>query len=120
MIASKKEEISIIYRMHPVLKPTIAISIAAAVYFIFPLNSSKDFSRIMLAWDVFSFCLLAIYWLIFYTSPATHIRQMAAEEDTSRVVIFFITLICTTASMFAVIILLTSKRQTGEEKILPL
>lgn len=117
--AKKSEKVSLIYRMPPVLKPMIAITMALIVYFIFPLNDRKDFSRLMLAWDVFSICLLTIYWLIFYTSPAIHIRKMAAEEDTSRVIIFFITLICTTASMLAVIILLTTKHESGKEKILP-
>jgi uncharacterized membrane protein len=112
------KQVSIIYRMHPVIKPLIAISVAMIIYFIFPLYHSKDFSRIMLAWDVFSFCLLCIYWLIFYTSPATHIRKMAAVEDTSRVIIFVITLVCATASLLAVIILLTTKHESRAEKIL--
>lgn len=114
----KRTQISAIYRMHPVLKPLIAISVAVVVYFIFPLNYSRDFSRIMLAWDVFSLCLLSIYWFIFYTSPPTHIRKMAAEEDTSRVIIFILTLICATASMLAVIILLTSRHESTAEKAL--
>jgi len=119
MTAAKKEKISLIYRMHPALKPAIALSIALVVYFIFPLNYSKDYSRIMLAWDVFSFCMLSIYWLIFYKSAPKHIRQMAAEEDTSRVIIFIITLICATASMLAVIILLTTRHASSSAKVLP-
>lgn len=114
------ETVSIIYRMPPVLKPLIAISLALVVYFIFPLEHADNLSRWMLAWDAFSFCLLSLYWLIFYTSEASHIRQMAAVEDTSRVVIFFVTLICATASMLAVILLLTTKHETSSIKVLHL
>src|SRR5258707_1628553 len=114
MISVKeKEKISIIYRMPPVFKLVIGLTISAIVFFIFPLQHADSLSRWMLAWDVFSFCLLSLYWLIFYTSKATHIRRMAAVEDTSRVVIFIVTLICTTASMFAVILLLTTKHETS-------
>jgi uncharacterized membrane protein len=120
MTSAKGKEVSLIYRMPPVIKPLIAISIALVVYFIFPLKYITDFSRIMLAWDVFSFCLLALYWFIFYTTPAVHIRKLAAEEDTSRVIIFIITLVCTTASMLAVILLLTSKHDTSGLKVLHL
>lgn len=116
--AKNSGRVSMIYRMHPVLKPAIAITIAFIVYFIFPLNHSEALSRIMLAWDVFSFCLLSIYWFIFYSSPASHIRKMAAEEDTSRVIIFVFMLICATASMLAVIILLTSRHASNAAKVL--
>ncbi|MGC4037540.1 MAG: DUF1345 domain-containing protein [Chitinophagaceae bacterium] len=120
MKAIKEKEISLIYRMPPVIKPLIAISIAAAVYFIFPVGNHNDFSRIMLAWDVFSFLLLGLYWFIFYTTIPLHIRKLAAKEDTSRVIIFVITLICTTASMLAVILLLTTKHETSAIKVVHL
>ena len=73
----------------------------------------------MLAWDVFCLCLLSIYWIIFYTSNPAHIRQMAADEDSSRVIIFALTLICATASMLAVIILLTTKHDSAGTKAVP-
>lgn len=120
MTSVKEKEISLIYRMPPVIKPLIAISLALAVYFIFPLGYINDFSRVMLAWDVFSVFLLSLYWFIFYTTPAAHIRKLAAVEDTSRVIIFVITLICTTASMLAVILLLTAKHDSSSLKVLHL
>ena len=114
------KKVSMIYRMPPVLKLVIGLIISFAVFFIFPLKHADNLSRWMLAWDVFSFSLLSLYWFIFYRSKATHIRQMAAVEDTSRVVIFFVTLICATASMLAVILLLTTKHETSSIKLLHL
>src|SRR5882724_3690267 len=105
----KSEKIPMIYRIPPVLKPLIAIIISFLVYFIFPMEHADALSRLMLGWDVFSFSLLSLYWYIFYTSKVTHIRTMAATEDTSRIVIFIVTLISATASMLAVILLLTTK-----------
>jgi uncharacterized membrane protein len=109
-----------VYRMPPVLKLIIGLFISGIVFFIFPLKHADTLSRWMLSWDVFSFCLLSLYWFIFYNSKANHIRQMAAVEDTSRVVIFIVTLICTTASMLAVILLLTTKHETSSVKVLHL
>jgi len=119
-LVKEKEKISLLYRMPPVFKLAIGLSVSAIVFFIFPLQHADNLSRWMLAWDVFSFCLLSLYWFIFYKSKATHIRQMAAVEDTSRVVIFIVTLICTTASMLAVILLLTTKHETSLSKVLHL
>ena len=109
-----------IYRIPPVLKPLIAIIISFLVYFIFPMEHADALSRLMLGWDVFSFSLLSLYWYIFYTSKVTHIRTMAATEDTSRIVIFIVTLISATASMLAVILLLTTKHETYSLKVLHL
>lgn len=109
-----------LYRMPPVLKLVIALAIATIVFFAFPLVHADFLTRIMLAWDVFSICLLALYWIIFYTTPPLLIRKLAATEDTSRVVIFVVTLISATASMLAVVLLLTTKHDNHQIKILHL
>jgi uncharacterized membrane protein len=116
----EREKIFIIYKLPPATKFAIGLSIAVIVFFAFPLHYADSLSRWILGWDTLSFCLLCMYWLIFYTSKASHIRQMAAVEDTSRVVIFAVTLICTTASMLAVILLLTTKHETSSLKALHL
>jgi uncharacterized membrane protein len=116
----QSEKIPMIYRIPTIMKPVIGLVIASIVFFIFPLKHADPLSRWMLGWDVFSFCLLSLYWYIFYTSKAIHIRKMAATEDTSRVVIFIVILICTAASMFAVILLLTTKHESNSLKVLHL
>ncbi|MES1217927.1 MAG: DUF1345 domain-containing protein [Bacteroidota bacterium] len=109
-----------LYRLSPVTKLMIGLAIATIVFFAFPLAHADMLSRIMLAWDVFSFSLLSLYWIIFYTTSPHHIRKLAATEDTSRVVIFIITLISATASMLAVILLLTTKHESYDVKVLHL
>ncbi|MCW3119599.1 MAG: transrane protein [Chitinophagaceae bacterium] len=110
-----------LYRMHPVAKLIIGLVIAAIVFFAFPLAHADTLSRVMLAWDAFSLCLLSLYWIIFFTTSPSYIRKLAATEDTSRVVIFIITLISATASMAAVVLLLVTKNEkTAEIKILHL
>ena len=109
-----------LYMLSPVVKLLIGLAIAAVVFFAFPLKHADMLSRIMLSWDVFSLCLLLLYWLIFYTTSPTHIRKLAATEDTSRVVIFIVTLISASASMLAVILLLTTKHESPDVKVLHL
>lgn len=113
------KEISFFYRLPPA-KLVTCFAAGALMFFLFPLKHADSLSRIMLAWDTFSFCLLSIYWFIFYTTPAIHIRQMAAKEDSGRLVIFIITLICTSASMLAVLLLLTTKNDTPSLKAIHL
>ena len=115
-----KEKEPWLYRLPPIAKLLIGLAIAAIVFFVFPLAHADTLSRIMLSWDVFSFCLLCLYWIIFYTTSPLHIRKLAATEDTSRVVIFAVTIICASASMLAVILLLITKHGTPELKILHL
>jgi uncharacterized membrane protein len=109
-----------LYRLPPVAKLLVGLVIATIVFFAFPLKHADTLTRVMLAWDVFSLCLLCLYWLIFYTTSPTHIRKLAATEDTSRVVIFIVTIISATASMLAVILLLTTKHESAEVKVLHL
>ena len=116
----KEDKDAWLYRLPPITKLLIGLTIAAIVFFVFPLQHADALSRIMLSWDVFSFCLLSMYWFIFYTTSPLHIRRLAATEDTSRVAIFIVTLVCATASMLAVILLLTTKHETAELKILHL
>jgi len=105
-----------LYRIHPFTKLMFGVIIAIMVFFLFPLKHADMLSRIMLSWDVFCFCLLSLYWLIFYTTSPTHIRKLASTEDSSRVVIFGITLISAAASMLAVGILLTTRHETSHVK----
>jgi uncharacterized membrane protein len=116
----KEDKDAWLYRLPPITKLLIGLAIAAIVFFAFPLTHADMLSRIMLAWDVFSFCLLSLYWFIFYTTSPSHIRKLAATEDTSRLVIFIVTLISATASMLAVVLLLTTKHETSQLKILHL
>jgi uncharacterized membrane protein len=106
--------------VHPVTKMLVCLVIALFVFLMFPLSYAGKLSRIMLAWDVFSFCYLLFYWAIFYTTSHWHIRKQAAEEDSSRAAIFIIILICTLASMLAVVLLLITKNESSSIKALHL
>lgn len=121
MTQSKKTEPFSLYQaLTPIGKLLICLLIGAAVFSIFPLKKADNLSRIMLAWDAFCLCLLILYWLIFYTTKPSQIRELAPKEDPSRAVIFFITLIATSASMLAVILLLTAEKQSADLKIIHL
>lgn len=109
-----------LYKLPPFAKLMVGLAIATAVFFLFPLHHADTLSRVMLSWDVFCFCLLSLYWFIFYTTSPNHIRKLAAEEDSSRVVIFIVTLVSATASMLAVVILLTAQHDSPQIKILHL
>ena len=115
--AKSNKDFSLYYALTPITKLVICIAVGAAVYFIFPMEKVDSLSRIMLAWDAFCFCLLLIYWVIFYTTQPNQIRVLAPKEDPSRVLVFFVTLIAASASMLAVILLLTAEKQSDYLKV---
>ena len=119
-VIKQNEKESWLYRLHPFTKLLFGIAIGVGVFFLFPLNHADSLSRVMLSWDVFCFCLLLLYWVIFYTTTPSHIRKLAATEDSSRVVIFGITVISAAASMLAVGLLLTTRHETSQQKFLHL
>jgi uncharacterized membrane protein len=114
------EKYSLLNRMHSVTKLLLCLAAGIIVYFLFSPAHADGLSRFMLGWDVFSFSLLTLYWIVFYTTPSSHIRRQATTQDTSRLIIFVMILISTTASMLAVVLLLTAKHESAGLKSLHL
>lgn len=100
--------LSWIGRLHGVTKLVTSIVIAVAVYFIVPgeLYSRTHF---MLCWDSFSFSLLLVSWITFFTISSQQIREQSQKQDESRVIVFGLVVVSTLASLATVFLLLTGK-----------
>jgi len=112
----KAEHPNFLFRLHGIHKMLISFAIATVVYFLIPFHPLGKLPRILIGWDVFSFLLLGMTWIVFFTSDSHHIREESKTEDDSRTVIFFIVVIATFAGLFAVLQLLLSKQGSNHQK----
>jgi len=69
----------------------------------------EGMTRIMIAWDVFSFCMIGISVVIFFSMCSKQIRVLAQFEDSSRVAVFVLVIMATLGSLAGVLLLLGNK-----------
>ncbi|HEY9361821.1 MAG TPA: DUF1345 domain-containing protein [Chitinophagaceae bacterium] len=97
-----------------------AFLIGAAVFFIFPLSQAHIVTHFMMGWDAFCLAMLAVSWLMFFSTTSKQIRRQASKQDETGVVIFTIVIISTFASLLAVLLIFISKTQSTETKAIEL
>ena len=103
-------------KIHAFAKILICIAIATIVYFIVQIEHVDILSHLMIGWDTFSVCLIAMTWMTFMITKPQEIRQQARVQDSSRSVIFITILIATLASFLAVLLLLVTKQKFKSEE----
>ncbi len=98
-------------KVHSFTKLLICLTIAVAVYFIIQIRHIDILTHVMIGWDTFSLCMIAMTWITFSITTSQQIREQAKVQDSSRTLIFFIILISTLASFLAVLLLLVTKQK---------
>lgn len=66
-------------------------------------------TRIMIGWDIASFCIIVMSMVTFFTMSPRQIRVLAKIEDASRIIVFIIVLVTALCSLLGVFILLGNK-----------
>jgi uncharacterized membrane protein len=99
------------YRIKAVYKLLICLCVGALGFiFLLPVKM-EGATRIMVSWDIFCLCEIAIGLAIFTSVCPKQLRLLASREDASRPVVFFIVLIAIIGSLGGVLLLL--KNQEG-------
>lgn len=98
-------------KINSVYRLLICIVIAVVVFFIVELKHIDVLTHYMLAWDVFSICMITMSWITFFITTPKQIRWQAREQDPSKTIIFFFVLASTLASFLAVLILIVTKEE---------
>ena len=87
---------------------------AGIVVFFAARGSLRLWSAAIAGWNAFAAVILALDWLIIWTTPQRKIRERAQQEDLSRLLIFIFVVIAACAALFAVGFLIKEhKDQTG-------
>ena len=73
------------------------------------LNSEKIVKDIMFSWDFFCFSMIAINWIIFFTTSGDQLHLLAKNQDESLPVIFTIILVTVCFSLFFTVVLIITK-----------
>ncbi|MEO5998441.1 MAG: DUF1345 domain-containing protein [Chitinophagaceae bacterium] len=92
-------------RLNAVNRVSIGLVVGILSYFIVRLSGVKPITGIMIAWDIFSCCLIGMCWFIFFNVPKTKMGMLAQREDESRTVIFFIVLVSVLISLFGILLM---------------
>ena len=67
-------------------------------------------TRVMVGWDIYSFCVLTLLLTNFVTMKTDQIRILARKEDSSRAVVSVIVMVACLTSLAAVLALLNNKK----------
>lgn len=99
------DKLSSIYRL------LICIAAAVAVFFIVNIEHIDMLTHLLVAWNVFSFCMIIMSWITFFITKPKQIRSQAREQDPTAPIIFIVIIVSTLASLLAVIILIITKKE---------
>ena len=92
-------------KLNAVHRVSIDLVVGILSYFICTWIGIKPITAIMLAWDIFSFLMIAIAWFMFFNVPKSKMSMLAQREDESRTVIFFIVLASVLISLFGILLM---------------
>jgi uncharacterized membrane protein len=91
----------------------IGLAAGAAVFFT-ARGHLRLWSAAISGWNAFAFVILALDWLIIWTTPQRRLRERAQQEDLSRLLIFIFVVVAACAALLAVGFLIRAhKDQTG-------
>src|SRR5215831_5436751 len=100
----------------------LVLGVVAGVVVCFAARGSlRLWSAAIAGWNAFAAMILALDWLIIWTTPQRKIRERAQQEDLSRLLIFIFVVVAACAALFAVGFLIRAhKDQTGRHLIVHL
>jgi len=88
--------------------------VAGVVVFFAARGSLRLWSAAIAGWNAFAAMILALDWLIIWTTPQRKIRERAQQEDLSRLLIFIFVVVAACAALLAVGFLIRAhKDQSG-------
>src|SRR5215472_12860531 len=88
--------------------------IAGVAVFFATRGGLRLWSAAIAGWNAFAAVILALDWLIIWTTPQRKIRERAKQEDLSRLLIFIFVVVAACAALFAVGFLIRAhKDQSG-------
>jgi uncharacterized membrane protein len=85
------------------------LTISLATFLLLNLTNLKALTTLLLAWDAFSFSMVAISWFTFSSTSSGQLKTLAKAQDESLPVVFVIVLISICFSLLGTLVLLITK-----------
>ena len=98
-----------VHRLPAIYKLLVCFAIATIISVALLPIRMESMTRVMIGWDCFSACMIAISVVIFSSMRPRQIRVLAKTEDAGRLVVFFIVLAANLGSLLGVMLLLGNK-----------
>jgi uncharacterized membrane protein len=87
----------------------MSLAVSALVSVALSTVAMEGMTRIMVAWDIFSFSMIVWSVTVFMSMCSKEIRVLARFEDSSRFVVFVIVIIASLGSLAGILLLLGNK-----------
>lgn len=100
-----------------VKKLLLCILLTFIVYVILLFFKVDLKSRIILAWDTFSFFMILLSWILFFNATSDELSTIVEKQDDGLKVIFMIVIVAVCLSLFGTLLLLNIKGESTFNKI---
>ena len=87
----------------------MSLAVSALVSAVLSSVAMEGMTRIMVAWDIFSFSMIVLSVTVFMSMCSKEIRVLARFEDSSRFVVFVIVIVASLGSLAGILLLLGNK-----------
>ena len=98
-------------------KLVFCVLISVLVYIVLLLFKIGLTSRLILGWDTFCLSMIAISWILFFSTNQDELHDVVEKQDDGLKVIFMIVLVAVCFSLFGSLILLNSKTESTFNKV---
>jgi uncharacterized membrane protein len=100
---------NIFLAMGPLHRVAISLILSGIVFLLIRQTTLNAMLIAMALWDTFALSYVILSWIVFVTSPVSHISRMAQKDDGSRIFVFILVIIASFVSMLTVLLLIISK-----------
>jgi uncharacterized membrane protein len=121
-MAGKDAEDPVLVRFRKMSKPLrvvyarprtfLSVLIGIVAFFLLP-GSLRLVTRLLISWDIFVTCYLALAYVMMFRCGLAHIRRSAALQDDGRFLILLVTALGAFASIVAIVFELGASNRSG-------
>lgn len=113
----QQNELSFVAKISGLKKLLFCLVVSIFVFTILSIFKIEIFSRIIVGWDTFSFSMIFLSWLLFFSTTAKDLCSVVEKQDDGLKTIFIIMLIAVCFSLFGTLVLMTQKSEYSANKI---
>ena len=113
----QQKELSFIAKVSGLKKLLFCLVVSILVFVFLSFFKIEIFSRIIIGWDTFSFSMIILSWLFFFSTTSKDLCSVVEKQDDGLKAIFVIILIAVCFSLFGTLVLLAQKNEYSANKI---